>query len=70
MQAPGVRVLRCSAAVLRIPGSPTARTDRANLEAALTDLRSVAQGRYREDVDTILGAARRRRRASRWDASC
>ena len=56
MQAPGVRVLRCSAAVLRKTRVADRTTDRANLEAALIHLRSVARGRYRQDVETILGA--------------
>ncbi|MGH3678647.1 MAG: FUSC family protein [Mycobacterium sp.] len=56
MQAPGVRVLRCSAAVLRQTRVADRTTDRANLEAALTQLRSVARGRYREDIVAILGA--------------
>ena len=56
MQAPGVRVLRCSAAVLRQTRVADRTTDRANLEAALIHLRSVARGRYREDVEKILGA--------------
>ena len=55
MQAPGVRVLRCSAAV-RETRSADRTTDRANLEAALIHLRSVARGRYRQDVEAILGA--------------
>ncbi len=56
MQAPGVRVLRCSAAVLRETRAAERTTDRANLEAALIHLRSVARGRYRQDVEAILGA--------------
>ena len=56
MQAPGVRVLRCSAAVLRETRAADRTTDRANLEAALLHLRSVARGRYRQDVEAILGA--------------
>jgi hypothetical protein len=57
MQAPGVRVLRCSAAVLRNAKSADRTADRANLEAAMLQLRSVARGRYRQDVEAILGAA-------------
>jgi uncharacterized membrane protein YccC len=56
MQAPGVRVLRCSAAVLGQTRVADRTADRANLEAALTQLRSVAGGRYREDIVAILGA--------------
>jgi len=55
MLAPLVRVLRDCAAVLRIsaPGARAARG--ADLNAALANLRAVAQGRYREDVVEILG---------------
>ncbi|BBX19320.1 FUSC family protein [Mycolicibacterium duvalii] len=51
-----VAVLRSCAAVLRI--SRRARRDaaRADLDDALTTLRTVAQGRWREDLETILGA--------------
>ncbi len=56
MQEPGVRVLRCSAAVLRHTRVADRETDRANLEAALIHLRSVARGRYRSDVESILAA--------------
>ncbi len=56
MQAPGIRVLRCSAAVLQQNRLGDQTTARANLEAALIHLRSVARGRYRDDVETILGA--------------
>ncbi|UXA18259.1 FUSC family protein [Mycobacterium sp. SMC-4] len=52
-----VAVLRSAAAVLRI--SRPARRDaaRADLDAALSELRTVAQGRWREDLEAILGAA-------------
>ncbi len=56
MQAPGIRVLRCSAAVLRETRSADRTAERADLEAALIHLRSVARGRYRVDVEAILGA--------------
>jgi uncharacterized membrane protein YccC len=56
VQAPGVRVLRCSAKVLRQNPVGDRTADRADLEAALIQLRSVARGRYREDVVAILGA--------------
>lgn len=56
MQAPGIRVLRCAAGVLRQTHAPDRTTERADLEAALLHLRSVARGRYREDVEAILGA--------------
>ena len=56
MQAPGIRVLRCAAAVLRETRSADRTNDRADLEAALIHLRSVARGRYRQDVERILAA--------------
>ncbi|MDX1885227.1 FUSC family protein [Mycolicibacterium sp. 120270] len=56
MQEPGVRVLRCAAAVLRETRAADRTLDRARLEAALVHLRSVARGRYRQDVEAILGA--------------
>ncbi|OBA86721.1 fusaric acid resistance protein [Mycobacteriaceae bacterium 1482268.1] len=56
MQGPGVRVLRCAAAVLRHSRAADRTEVRADLEAALIQLRSVAHGRYREDVEEILGA--------------
>jgi hypothetical protein len=56
MQEPGIRVLRSSAAVLKETRAADRTTDRANLEAALIHLRSVARGRYRQDVERILSA--------------
>ncbi|RDH80285.1 FUSC family protein [Mycolicibacterium moriokaense] len=56
MADPGIRVLRCSAAVLRATRVAERTTARANLEAALIHLRSVARGRYRTDVERILAA--------------
>jgi uncharacterized membrane protein YccC len=56
MQAPGIRVLRCSAAVLRETRAADRRDERADLDAALIHLRSVARGRYRQDVERILAA--------------
>lgn len=56
MQAPGVRVLRRAAAVLGATRVADRTTDREELEAALTELRAVARGRYREDIVAILGA--------------
>jgi uncharacterized membrane protein YccC len=54
MKEPVVRVLRDSAAVLRLR-SVAARTARsADLRDALTELRSIAQGRYREDIAELL----------------
>jgi uncharacterized membrane protein YccC len=55
MKGPVVEVLRHSAAVLRLR-SVAARTARsADLRDALTELRSAAQGRYREDITELLG---------------
>jgi hypothetical protein len=56
MQAPGIRVLRCSAAVLRETRAADRSDERADLDAALIHLRSVARGRYRQDVERILAA--------------
>lgn len=57
MRAPAVRVLRCAEAVLRI-SRPAARDAwRAELDTALTAMRTAARGRYREDLEAILGAA-------------
>jgi uncharacterized membrane protein YgaE (UPF0421/DUF939 family) len=54
MKQPLIRVLRDCAAVLRV--DPAARAARgADLNSALAELRSVAQGRYREDIVEILG---------------
>ena len=57
MKDPAVRVLRDAAAVLRI--SRVARRDaaRADLDVALSELRTTARGRYREDLAAILDAA-------------
>src|SRR6476659_7159661 len=55
MKNPAVRVLRDSAAVLRLR-SVAARAERsADLRGALIELRSVSQGRYREDITEVLG---------------
>jgi uncharacterized membrane protein YgaE (UPF0421/DUF939 family) len=55
MKQPLVRVLRDSAAVL-LMADPAARAAGGNdLDAALLDLRSIAQGRYREDIIELLG---------------
>ncbi|GJF15310.1 fusaric acid resistance protein [Mycolicibacterium cyprinidarum] len=56
MKDPAVRVLRDAASVLRI--SRVARRDaaRAELDAALAELRTASGGRYREDLATILDA--------------
>ncbi len=55
LKRPLVRVLRDCAAVLSIP-EPAARAARgADLNTALAELRSIAQGSYREDIIEILG---------------
>lgn len=55
VKQPAVRVLRDSAAVLRLR-SVSARVERsADLREALTELRSVAQGHWREDLTELLG---------------
>ncbi len=55
MKRPLVRVLRDSAAVLRISNATERAARSADLDTALIELRSVAQGRYREDIMAILG---------------
>jgi uncharacterized membrane protein YccC len=54
VKEPAVRVLRDSAAVLRLRNvtQRVARSD--DLRDALTELRSVAQGHYREDITELL----------------
>ncbi|ABK73376.1 FUSC family protein [Mycolicibacterium smegmatis] len=55
MRDPVVRVLRDSAALLRIH-DPARRAERsADLRAALEELRTVSQGTYREGIAAILG---------------
>lgn len=51
-----VRVLRASAAVLSISRPADREMARAELEGALLALRTLARGRWREDIDEILGA--------------
>ncbi|MCV7302048.1 FUSC family protein [Mycobacterium barrassiae] len=54
LKAPLIRVLRDCAAVLNI-SEPAARAARgADLNSALAELRSIAQGRYRDDIIEIL----------------
>ena len=54
MRDPAVRVLRDSAAVLRLR-NVAARLERsADLGEALTELRSVSQGHYREDITELF----------------
>jgi Fusaric acid resistance protein-like len=55
MKDPAVRVLRDSAAVLRLPSVAERSARSADLRDALTELRSVSQGRYREDITELLG---------------
>lgn len=54
MKPPIVRVLRDAAAVLRMPDRQARAARNADLDAALSELREIAQGRYREDVEQIL----------------
>ena len=56
MKEPAVQVLRSSAAVLGISRAAHRTASRAELDAALADLRSVARGRYGEDLAAILDA--------------
>ena len=56
MAEPAVKVLRCAAAVLRISQPAQREQSRAALEGALLELRAVARGRYREDIEAILAA--------------
>jgi len=55
MKDPAVRVLRDSAAVLRLRDASQRAARGADLNDALTELRSVAQARYREDITHMLG---------------
>jgi uncharacterized membrane protein YccC len=55
MKDPAVRVLRDSAAVLRLPSVAERAERSADLRDALTELRSVSQGRYRDDIAELLG---------------
>jgi uncharacterized membrane protein YccC len=55
MKEPAVRVLRDSAAVLRLPSVADRAVRSADLRDALTELRVIAQGRYREDITELLG---------------
>jgi uncharacterized membrane protein YccC len=54
MKDPAVRVLRDSAAVLRLRSVAARLARSADLRDALTELRSVAQGHYREDITELL----------------
>jgi uncharacterized membrane protein YccC len=55
MRDPALRVLRDSAAVLRLPTVVERAVRSADLLDALAELRSVAQARYREDITELLG---------------
>jgi uncharacterized membrane protein YccC len=55
MRDPALRVLRDSAAVLRLPTVAERAVRSADLRDALAELRSVAQSRYREDITELLG---------------
>ena len=57
MTDPAVRVLRASARLLRVARISDRAPDRAELDDALAELRSVAQGRYREDIAELLREA-------------
>jgi uncharacterized membrane protein YccC len=54
MGPPAVRVLRACARLLRISRVADRAPGRAELDEALAELRSVAQGRYREDIAELL----------------
>lgn len=56
MRDPLIRVLRDSAAVLKISDRSARRARSADLDAALTELRGIAQGRYREDILEIFAS--------------
>ena len=55
MKQPAIDVLRCCARVLDASRVAHRAVDRRRLDRALTRLRSVARGRYRDDVTQILG---------------
>jgi uncharacterized membrane protein YccC len=55
LKAPLVRVLRDSATVLLTPNVAQRTATADDLSAALAELRTIAQGRYREDIIEILG---------------
>jgi len=55
MKAPAVRVLRDSAAVLRLRDAAQRAARSADLHDALTELRTVAQARWRDDITELLG---------------
>jgi len=55
VKEPAVRVLRDCAAVLRLPSVAGRMARSADLRDALTEMRSVSQGHYREDITELLG---------------
>jgi hypothetical protein len=55
MKRPAINVLRCCARVLDVSRLPHRATDRAELKRTLDELRTVARGRYRENLTQILG---------------
>jgi hypothetical protein len=55
MKRPAINVLRCCARVLDVSRLPHRATDRAELKRTLDELRTVARGRYRENLTEILG---------------
>jgi Fusaric acid resistance protein-like len=55
MKEPAVRVLRDSAAVLRLPSGAQRVARSTDLRDALTEMRSISQGHYREDIAELLG---------------
>ncbi|MET0700004.1 MAG: FUSC family protein [Mycobacterium sp.] len=57
MGPPAIRVLKASARLLRISRVVDRAPSRAELDDALAELRSVALGRYREDIAELLGEA-------------
>jgi uncharacterized membrane protein YccC len=54
VKEPAVRVLRDSAAVLRLPSVAGRMARSADLRDALIQMRSVSQGHYREDITELL----------------
>lgn len=55
MKQPAINVLHCCTHVLDASRHSHRAADRAELELAVNELRSVARGRYREDLTEILG---------------
>jgi uncharacterized membrane protein YccC len=57
VKEPAVRVLRDSAAVLRLPSVAERVARSADLRDALTEMRSISLGHYREDITEMLDQA-------------